>query len=168
MPERLLTVSYWCHFKKQNASITIAMIKNACVHSRAHPHLWALILPHSCSLAHSRTYWRTHTDRRMAKAKIMTIIPCIGVFFSFMGSLSFFINWWFWWKRYHVRHNQIWFYSRNDIHGFDLPWPKAATSIFKHHLLQNLPPVKQQSPTSHRIYHLWNRNLLPHTEFTTS
>ena len=33
-------------------------------------------------------------------------------------------------------------------------WPKAATSIFKPLLLQNLPPVKQQSPVSHRIHYL--------------
>ena len=33
-------------------------------------------------------------------------------------------------------------------------WPKVATSIFKHHMLQNLPPAKQQSPISHRIYYL--------------
>ena len=48
-----------------------------------------------------------------------------------------------------------------------VPWPKAATSIFKHHLLENLPPAKHQSPISHRIYYLWNSNLLSHTEFTT-
>ena len=49
-----------------------------------------------------------------------------------------------------------------------IPWPKAATSIFKHHLLQNLPPAKQQSPISHRIYHLIISNVVGDTRFTTS
>ena len=48
------------------------------------------------------------------------------------------------------------------------PRPKAVTSTFKPHMLQNLPRAKQQSSISLRIFHLINSRLLSHSRFVSS
>ena len=48
--------------------------------------------------------------------------------------------------------NDIWIKYEHVSNS--LPWPKAATSIFKHHLSQNIPTVKQQPPLLPRIHYL--------------
>ena len=49
-----------------------------------------------------------------------------------------------------------------------LLYPKAATSIFKPHMLHNLPPVKQQSSHSYRTHYFKICNVVGDTRFPTS
>ena len=52
-------------------------------------------------------------------------------------------------------------------------WPKAAVSSFKHHPLEQLPPLRQQSPISPRIHYLQiynvveTQDLSPHKQATS-